>query len=190
MIGNDIIDLNVAGINSRWKEQRFLDKIFSAEEQDFIRSESDQFQNIWRLWSMKESAYKIMSRSDGIVRFNPKDFKCTVRNFTEGQVIYENTTISTLTELNPNYIQTTAFSNSNWTSRVFPLFHSDVKSQHLEMYQHVIKIYSDLKNVAQTKVDIRKMNAGVPQLYIDGILQKEQLSITHHGRFGAFAIAG
>ena len=33
MIGNDIIDLDVAKTESNWKRKGFLDKIFTANEQ-------------------------------------------------------------------------------------------------------------------------------------------------------------
>ncbi len=189
MIGNDIVDLECAKHNSRWREQRFLDKLFSAIEQDFILSDGNRFQNIWRLWSMKESAYKIISRGDGIIRFNPKDFTCLIMNTTQAHVRFENTTVPTLTETHPDFIQTTAFLKPDWISEVVQLVHSDFKSQHKQSYQHAIKAYAILKNVSQNMVEIIKNRLGVPQFYINGSLQPEHLSLTHHGHFGAFAIA-
>lgn len=189
MIGNDIIDLEVAKHNSRWEEQRFLDKLFSSEEQNFILSDENRFQNIWRLWSMKESAYKIVSKLDGIVRFNPKDFECYITNSTDGQVIFRNTCFSTLSETDPKFIYTDAFLNTECTSEVFHLQHSDAKSQHEKMNQYASQIFSGLTEISQDIIEIRKDTSGVPYFYVDGILQKEQLSITHHGHFGALAIA-
>lgn len=189
MIGNDIVDLEFTKLNSRWQEQRFLDKLFSAEEQDFILSDGKRFQNIWRLWSMKESVYKMTCRAEGIIRFNPKDFKCLLTDATHGQVMLENIVTPTLTVIHPDYIQTTAFLKPNWTSEVVQLSHSDSKTQHKQSYQHAIKAYAILKTVSQNMVEIVKDKLGVPQFYINGNLQQEQLSLTHHGHFGAFAIA-
>ena len=189
MIGNDIIDFEFAKRHSRWKEQRFLDKLFSAEEQGFILSEGKRFENIWRLWSMKESAYKIMSRADGIIRFNPKDFECSITNAISGIVVSQNRSISTYTEMNSKFVQTTAFFNNNWRSEVFPLQYSDAKSQHRETYQHVIKAYANLKFQTPDAVKIIKNCLGIPQFYINGILQIDRLSLTHHGHFAAWAIA-
>lgn len=189
MIGNDIVDLDVASHNSRWKEQRFLDKLFSAEEQDFILSEGMRFQNIWRLWSMKESAYKIISRRDGRIHFNPKDFKCSIKDSTEGHVVFEGISFFTLTEMQPKFIQTVAFLNTKWISEVFQLLHSDVKPQHQETYQSAIRAYADLKCVPQAHIEITKNKLGIPLLYINGTLQEEQLSISHHGSFGTFAMS-
>jgi phosphopantetheinyl transferase (holo-ACP synthase) len=189
VIGNDIVYLGFAKLNSRWQEQRFLDKLFSAEEQDYILSDGKRFQNIWRLWSMKESVYKIISRANGIVRFNPKDFKCLVKDTTQGHVVFGNTVISTLTETQSKFIQTTAFLEKDWTSEVFQLLHSDFKWQQIQSYQRAVKAYAHLMKVSHQTVKIIKNKTGVPQFYIDGSLQPEHMSLTHHGHFGAFAIA-
>ncbi|MEO6348952.1 MAG: 4'-phosphopantetheinyl transferase superfamily protein [Aquaticitalea sp.] len=189
MIGNDIVDLEIAKHNSRWEGQRFLDKLFSAEEQYFIKADDNRFQNIWRLWSMKESAYKIISRGDDIVRFIPKSFECCITNSTEGQVVFENTFVSTLTETHSKFIYTNAHLNTEWTYEVFQLQHSDAKSQHKETYQNAINFLANLTGVSQDTIEIRKDQFGVPHIYADGILQEELLSITHHGHFGALAIA-
>ncbi len=189
MIGNDIVDLEFAILNSRWQEQRFLDKLFSTEEQDFILSDGKRFQNIWRLWSMKESVYKMTCRADGLILLNPIVFNCFLSVATRGQVVFGNIVTSTLTVIHPDYIQTTAFLKPNWTSEVVQLSHSDSRTQHKQSYQHAIKAYAILKTVSQNRVEIIKNKLGVPQFYINGNLQQEQLSLTHHGHFGSFAIA-
>ena len=189
MIGNDIVDLEFAGINSRWREQRFLDKLFLKQEQDFIHSDGNRFENIWKLWSMKESAYKIVSRADGIVRFNPKDFNCFVTNAVEGYVVFENRSVPTVTEIKQEFIQTIAYLQKDWISESFQLSHSDVKTEPKQIYQKAVKAYAKLKAVDYECVEIIKNEIGVPHFYIHENLQPEQLSLTHHGHFGGFAIA-
>ncbi|MBJ7879524.1 4'-phosphopantetheinyl transferase family protein [Gelidibacter salicanalis] len=187
MIGNDIVDLEFAKCNSRWQEQRFLDKLFNTDEQDFIRSDDQQFQNIWRLWTMKESVYKITSRAGGRVRFNPKDFKCAVINSIQGRVFYKNVSVSTFTKTHQKFIQTTAFLKSQWTSKIFQFSSADYNAQHSESVRHASKAYAAYKNVPNKSVTIIKNPTGIPQFYINGEVQKEQLSLTHHGHYGACA---
>lgn len=189
MIGNDIVDLELARYNSRWQEQRFLDKLFTVEEQDFIRSDNHQFQNIWRLWTMKESVYKITSRAEGIVRFNPKDFECAVINPSVGFVIYKNGSVSTVTKTQQKYIQTTAFLKPHWTAKVYEFSSSDSHTQHTESVRHISKAYAAYKNVPNRSVAIIKNYRGIPHFYINGRMQEEQLSITHHGHYGAYVIS-
>ena len=190
MIGNDIVDLEYALKKSRWQEQRFLDKLFSKNEQDFILSDDHEFEKIWKLWSMKESAYKIISRADGIVRFNPKDFNCFDINTNHGQVAFDNVSIPTVTLTTKDFVQTTAYLSPIRISKVFKLSRLGVQSQHKECYQHLVKAYAELKNIAQKTIEVIKSETGVPELYICGVLQKEHVSLTHHGEFGAIAITG
>ena len=189
MIGNDIVDLEFAKHNSRWREQRFLDKLFSKEEQDFILSDGNRFQNIWRLWSMKESAYKIISRADGIVRFNPKDFCCFTTNATKGNVVFENKSIPTISQSTENFIQTTACLEQRYISEVFQFLNSDIIIQHQQSKEQAVKAYAQWMSLPQKTLAIVKNGNGVPQFYSNGRLLKAQISLTHHGHFGAFAIA-
>ncbi|TXE08312.1 4-phosphopantetheinyl transferase family protein [Gelidibacter salicanalis] len=189
MIGNDIVDIELAKRNSRWQEQRYLDKLFTTEEQEFIRSGDQQFQNIWRLWTMKESVYKITSRAEGTIRFNPTNFKCTVLDATQGKIIYKNQSIATSTIINQNFVQTTASSNPQWVSKIFQFSSLDYPTQHSESVQQAIKAYAAYKKVVDTSVAVIKNRTGIPQFYIYGQLQTEQLSLTHHGLYGAFAIS-
>ena len=56
MIGNDIIDLSVAKLESNWQRRGFLEKQFTEEEQQLILTASNPFVLVWKFWSMKEAA--------------------------------------------------------------------------------------------------------------------------------------
>lgn len=62
MIGNDVVDLALAQKESNWKRKGFLDKIFTASEQNLILHATNQEQMVWMLWSLKESTYKAYTR--------------------------------------------------------------------------------------------------------------------------------
>ena len=59
MIGNDIVDLKLASIQSNWQRKGFLNKVFTKKEQTLILNASNSFEMVWLLWSIKESAYKV-----------------------------------------------------------------------------------------------------------------------------------
>ena len=58
MIGNDIIDLSLAAIQSNWQRAGFLEKQFTKKEREYILNAADSFLQVWLFWSMKEAAYK------------------------------------------------------------------------------------------------------------------------------------
>ena len=191
MIGNDIVDLKVAKINSRWQERRFLDKLFTEEEQSFIFKNQDfKYQTIWRLWSMKESAYKIHSHYLKEAIFNPKSFQCDITSSTMGVVCFEKSVLHTTTEFDSNFIYTTAQNGDHIQLSDYGVLDgtSQVdKSQQLRT--KAILAFAALKSVQPSKVTIMKTEFGVPQLLINNKLQENVLSLTHHGEYGGFAIS-
>ena len=111
MIGNDIVDLNLASIKSNWKRKGFLDKVFTNEEQDLILKANDSFQMVWVLWSMKESAYKVYVQQLKKRFFAPQKLQCTLSSNTTGIVKVFNNQYNTKSIINNRYIATTATLN-------------------------------------------------------------------------------
>lgn len=78
MIGNDIIDLRLAGQESNWRRKGYLGKIFTAAEQEMICQAAEPSDMVWLLWSCKEAAYKIVNRVTNVRVYNPTKFDCTL----------------------------------------------------------------------------------------------------------------
>ena len=76
MIGNDIIDLSVAKLESNWQRIGFLEKQFTEKEQQLILTASNPFVLVWKFWSMKEAAYKVYAQENEMRFFAPKKFNC------------------------------------------------------------------------------------------------------------------
>lgn len=112
MIGNDIVDLETAALESNWKRRGYLDKLFTATEQQLIHNTDDADQMVWLLWSMKESAYKIWSRLTGLREFAPVKINCggltKEGNKVRGNVNYHGYVFYTETTLAQNHLHTTA----------------------------------------------------------------------------------
>ena len=108
MIGNDIIDLSLAKTESNWKRRGFLEKQFSANEQHFILNAPNSFEMVWRLWSMKEAAYKIFTQQHSVRFFAPKKFECKLMLGLKGVVCYKNQKFYTTSIVNQQYIFTKA----------------------------------------------------------------------------------
>jgi phosphopantetheinyl transferase (holo-ACP synthase) len=75
--GNDIISLDIINI-ARTKQSRFYSKILTASEialyreEEFARIHFEKF--LWLLWSVKESAFKFLQRSNPTLVFSPTKF--------------------------------------------------------------------------------------------------------------------
>lgn len=89
MIGNDIVDLAAAKTQSCWRRQGFVDKVFTESEMILVDGSTDPERLVWRLWTMKESAYKIVNRENGRSFLSPRKLECTVDG-SSGTVSFEN----------------------------------------------------------------------------------------------------
>ncbi|NMH28978.1 4'-phosphopantetheinyl transferase family protein [Flavobacterium silvaticum] len=105
MIGNDVIDLDLASRQSNWKRPRFLDKLFTGFEKELILSSADPEKKVWDLWSRKEAAYKIVNRETGERLFNPTAFEC-LDDGANGKIKYQSQILSTKTFYNTSRIHT------------------------------------------------------------------------------------
>ena len=154
MIGNDIVDLTLARKESNWRREGFLNKLFTVQEQSFIKSSINQEITIWNLWSRKEAAYKIYNRQTGIRKYNPIQFECFDLNLEIGKVEFENQVFYTKTESTAEYIYTIAVSD--------------------------IKEFKKIKTLDATTV-VQKQNR-IP-FYTNENQIINHISKTHHGRF-------
>ena len=107
MIGNDIIDLDLARKESNWKRKGILDKLFTPLEQKSIQNAQNPELKFWNLWSRKEAVYKIYNRETKIRAFIPMKLQCSDLN-SVGIVEIAGKTYFTNTEITADYIYTTA----------------------------------------------------------------------------------
>jgi phosphopantetheinyl transferase (holo-ACP synthase) len=156
MIGNDIVDLDLALKESNWKRNRFLDKIFSSDEQQLILNSENQDLMVWNLWSRKEASYKIYNRQTGIRGFFPLRFECYYVDINIGTVSIDGFVFHTQTEIATNYIYSVAVSEKEYFKKI---------------------------RVLDNTTPIIKKEKGIPYL-IDPVSNgMNPVSITHHGRF-------
>lgn len=191
MIGNDLVDLKLANIQSNWQRKGFLDKLFTPKEQEYILNADNPFETVWLLWSMKESAYKAYLQIYGDRFFSPKKLACSLLSKNKGTVLINNSLFFAESEVNEHFIHSISFSekhNNNFLTDCFRFEHSDFKTQHNQTYQKVLEAFASELKLPISLLNIKKNTIGIPQLFQDKMLHKNSFSLTHHGQFGAFCI--
>lgn len=111
MIGNDIVDLKLAKIESNWQRKNFLNKIFTKSEQLIILNATNPEIMVWNLWSRKEAAYKIWNRKTQIRSYNPIQFECFYTEKKIGLVRVFNEVYYVKTIVNQQFIYSIAVTN-------------------------------------------------------------------------------
>ena len=111
MIGIDLVDLQQARQDSNWQRKGYLNKVFTSDEQELIYTYQDPNLMVWLLWSMKEAAYKIWSRTTGQRIYAPTSLLCGSMqhsNIVNGIVTNSDGQYFTQSNLTENYICTVA----------------------------------------------------------------------------------
>ena len=159
MIGNDIVDLDLAQKESNWKRKGFLDKIFTKNEQLMISNAKNPEVMVWNLWSRKESAYKIYNRKTQVRGYFPLQIECFDLEILDGnifgKVVINNCDYFSKTEITDQFVNTIA----------------------VEKFEDLDKI----KTLENRK--IIKKNNGIPSYFEKGNKISKPVSISNHGKF-------
>ncbi len=188
MTGNDIVDLAAAAVESDWKRKGFLNKLFTWQEQRYIYNADSPDAMLWRLWTMKESAYKIYTRQHGGRFFAPTKFACSILNNTIGSVRFANNRFQTITKTTNNYIYSIAGQSKNI---LLPHLNNCLILPHLinqqqYIYKKIIEHYARLNSINANQLSVVKDTTGIPFIFSKTDNSNTPVSITHHGQYAAF----
>lgn len=189
MIGNDIIDLQLAARQSNWKRKDFMNKLFSRQEQCLVLESSAPNRMVWKLWSMKESAYKIHVRKTGKRRFDPRSFNCEIIDQNQGFVHIDSDCYETMTTMKKELIHTMAHA-INIEHELFygMIMNEDGVDLGDALRKSLIKDLDERFKGPVKGLQVRKNGLHIPELYVDHRKLKDLCSLSHHGRYGAYLL--
>ena len=184
MVGNDIVDIAQAKKDSNWQRPRFLDKIFTINEQCIIHSSNDKTEMVWRLWSIKEAAYKLYVQQNPSRFYNPKKFECFIENTSTWKVNYYDFTCHVSTQITTDYIISEArLSPYKTLSEVVVFKDKNLKIQGQILREKLSERVSEKQNISVKDIKFQKSDYGIPTLRFNS--KTVNVSLTYHGRFGA-----
>ena len=193
MIGNDIVDLQEARRTSNWQRTGFLKKVFSLTEQHLIQQAKDPFQMVWRLWSMKESAYKfyLQKNSAAIRGFYPAKIDCQITSDDLGEVTIQELVVATKSILHPGYVFSTAFSHANVLAEtvIFSLPSKNYEFQSTFTKEKLLNFLVQKKQFKKEDLVLRKNKNNIPEIFYQSKLVPLSCSLTHHGNYGGYSIS-
>lgn len=197
MLGNDIVDCNVARSEGKHNNRRWLDKLFTLQEQAYISSSLNVFYMSWVLWSMKEAAYKANQRLvKHPPKFNPKSNLCSFINKSQdlilsdlkypkkmnGLVQIEYKKFKTHTVIHSDYIHTTACVSG---TSIKPISNVTDYGSSQTLFQDYLISQSCPNPEAYS---VKKDQNGIPSVYLKNKFTPIITSFSHHGKFGAYLI--
>jgi phosphopantetheine--protein transferase-like protein len=74
-VGNDVVDLKEPENQGKCRNERFLDRVLTAEERKLIVVSGNADALLWSFWAAKEASYKAVSRGDPAVCSIPRRYE-------------------------------------------------------------------------------------------------------------------
>lgn len=187
MIGNDVVDLELAKEQSNWERKGFLEKVFTTSEQFLIRTAKDPHLQVWLLWSMKEAAYKAHQRALSLPRkINWREQQCEISSidFTVASGVVK---IGDATYLTQSTVSAEAVFSSAVFQKEIPLNTGLFKSSSIEMKTLFLKEISEAFMLNPEDLSLINNQDGIPLLLHKKQRLNTSFSFTDHGAFSAFS---
>ena len=189
MIGNDVVDLNLAEKQSNWRRKGFLEKVFNPLERKIIAEFHDMHLAVWLLWSMKEAAYKAHQRKRSLPRrLNWKIQECIYVEFKKGKALG-------IVQIEDERY----FSFSSLTSECIHTIAVDRKNQDFEKVLFQLPLYKTKLlitlgmamaiGVTLPELHLKKIREGIPFIFYKNEAFPLALSFSDHGKFSGFCVS-
>ena len=172
MLGNDVVDLELAQHQIRWETKAFQQKVLHPLEIKKYKDKVLGFTDFWKIWSCKEVAYKAHQRKFNLKpRLNPFDFSVSETSTSRSEVKIDNYKYEVASFINPNFI--------------YSIIHTPeaVSSQNFEISSYNSYFKKDLNRNCLNHM-LHKDKNGIPYIKINSSFKP--ISITHHGKYVAF----
>lgn len=189
MIGNDVVDLGDAEVQPQGRHPRFDERVYCAAERASIEASGAPDRLRWILWAAKEAAYKVARKDDERAVFSPPRFQVHVDASLRGRVQFAGRDFWLLIDEAPGRIHAIASER--------PLPESQLLSRVLAWDDEAPLAGKAVRALARREISAaldlpaEELEIGregrIPILEISERALDVDLSLTHHGRFLAFA---
>jgi phosphopantetheinyl transferase (holo-ACP synthase) len=193
-IGNDIVDLADPETRHQGLHPRFDERVFRPQERALLGTSDSGHVMRWALWAAKESAYKALKRVDPEVVFSPKRFAVELsalptaggQGAAVGQVVHRGHVLDLQVHVDGSSLHAVATSTRAVGARL--LSSVDRAASDPGATVRRLAAAAIASALALDPGDIR-IDRRPPVALHQGRSLVTDLSLSHHGRFAAFACA-
>jgi len=187
MLGNDVVDFAHRGTQPGAQNPRFDARVFCERERALIASDSTQRVR-WVLWAAKEAAYKAAKKLDRATVWAPSRFEVTLESRERGTVAHGERRFELRVDESVDYVHALASDDASAegaTRGVREIAGSEASAE--------ARAFACCELAAQLGADASELSVAkrgrIPVLCVRGEPARADLSLSHHGRFVAFACA-
>lgn len=185
MIGNDVVDLAHRSTQPAARHPRFDARVFGERERALIAADASERVR-WVLWAAKEAAYKAAKKLDRAVVWAPSRFEVSLDSHEAGCVRHGEREFALRIEQREGCVHALAQSGASAgepRSGVTQAAGADLSA---EARAFACRALAAQLGIAAGRVAVVKRGR-IPVLCADGEPARADLSLSHHGRFVAFA---
>lgn len=189
MVGNDVVDLQARAVVAGPRHPRFDARVFAPSEHRALRESAEPNALRWALWAAKEAAYKVMKKLDAATLWSPVRFVVRLDDGPGGRVEHSGREIPVRIEADAERVHVLASdrveSLAVLRSRVseLPAPGADPSGAARAL---ACEELAPLLGVAPAELEIARRER-IPVLRLRGRDAPFDLSLSHHGRFVAYA---
>jgi phosphopantetheinyl transferase (holo-ACP synthase) len=188
MLGNDVVDFGDAESRAAGLHPRFDRRVFDPVERAWIAASPHGEHVRWLIWAAKESAYKAARKQDPRTVFAPVRFAVRRAGVSRATVVAGTRRFDVDLVMNARHVHAvargTADSPGPLCTAVAPLPAGATPSDAVR--QLVVATLAPILGVTCDALSIRR-HGRIPELWLHGRRSAADLSLSHHGRFVAFA---
>lgn len=187
MVGNDVVDLGDPEAQPESLHPRFDQRVFTAAERRLIAASASASTMRWLLWAAKESAYKLLKRQQPATVFSPRSFEVAMGRWPSAVVHHLTRTISVRIECAGDALHAVA----THANRDLPRLISGIGTASASPREAVRELarhhLAPELSCRPHEIEIEAGADRIPRLSRRGSPLPGHLSLSHHGRFVAFA---
>jgi len=191
MIGNDLVDLCDAETREAALHSRFDARVFNATERAELARAADRHRLRWTFWAAKEAAFKWLRRHEGRAIFAPRRFAVVLDSIERGSVQAASFRLPFQAQQASEFVHVVVKDPNcpaeQIASRVEPIGHA--ASPSVFVRQLAKTFVSQRLGLDASQLDFLHASK-IPRLVCASGPVEVALSLSHHGRFAAFASAG
>jgi len=187
MVGNDVVDLRDPEVVKGPAHPRFDARVFARSEREALRQSGAPERLRWLFWGAKEAAYKLARKLDPTVVFSPSRFVVTLDATLVGQVCHQERSYPVKLAAGGDSVHAIA-TESHSAGRIVAGIASTEAALDSSRAVRELATTALAERLRMPTEAIRIGRDGrIPTLEVLGRDTALDLSLSHHGRFVAFA---
>jgi len=198
-VGNDIVDLAAPGNLGKSGDVRFLDRVFTVEEQAFIAGSARPDALLWALWAAKEAAYKALSRGNPAVCSIPRQYRVVpdkghaagTAALLTGKVITPGGELALRVALTADWVHALAAGSEAALDRLCRRLEDLDGAGDPPAFVRKVLLREIARFLGCAACDLSVIKdpggPGAPRVLFRGRVLAAEVSLSHDGRFAAFA---